>query len=246
MGLAVVRSVGAAVVRMVAVRGADRARRCRKGVASGAGRPTVVSTNPGGSRGAVLSAPVDRAPPVGHPAAERNEEGKMSTTETPTGPADAPVEVVRSTLDPARRAEVQERLQPLLVDLIDLSLTAKQLHWNVVGPSFKSLHEQLDEVTDQYRLWLDAVAERMTSVGIAPDGRVQRVAGDSPADPAPGSWAHQGVVVSEMADRIQAVAVATRQRLEGLGDADVASEDLLIEILDGLEMQLWMFSAQQA
>jgi starvation-inducible DNA-binding protein len=165
----------------------------------------------------------------------------MSATEiTP------PAQIVRSTLEPAAQELVRSRLQPLLVDLIDLSLTAKQYHWNVVGPSFRSLHEQLDEVTNQYRLWLDQVAERMTSVGVAPDGRVQRVAGDSPADPATESWVHQTDVVAAMTERIHAVASATRARIDGLGDADVASEDLLIEILDGLEMQLWMFSAQSA
>ena len=169
----------------------------------------------------------------------------MSTTETPRTTAVGAAGAVRSTLDDQAKAQVQERLQPLLVDLLDLSLTAKQLHWNIVGPSFRSLHLQLDEVTDQYRLWSDSVAERMTSVGIAPDGRVQRVAGDSPADPAPASWTHQTDVVVAMSDRIEAVAKATRKRLEGLGDVDVASEDLLIEILDGLEMQLWMFSAQE-
>ena len=170
----------------------------------------------------------------------------MSTTDTPSTAGVGAADAVRSTLDATAQAAVRDRLQPLLVDLIDLSLTSKQLHWNVVGPSFRSLHEQLDEVTDQYRLWLDSVAERMTSVGVAPDGRVQRVAGDSPADPAPASWAYQAEVVGAMADRIQAVARATRERLDGLGDIDVASEDLLIEILDGLEMQLWMFSAQEA
>ncbi|MFO7777947.1 MAG: DNA starvation/stationary phase protection protein [Nitriliruptoraceae bacterium] len=170
----------------------------------------------------------------------------MSTTDTPRTTAVGAAGAVRSTLDDTAKAAVQERLQPLLVDLLDLSLTAKQLHWNVVGPSFRSIHLQLDEVTNQYRLWSDDVAERMTSVGIAPDGRVQRVAGDSPADPAPASWTHQTEVIAAMTDRIQAVAQATRTRLQGLGDVDVASEDLLIEILDGLEMQLWMFSAQQA
>ena len=183
----------------------------------------------------------------------------MSATETPRTTATtasgagasspgtkAPTDVVRSTLDAASQEAVRERLQPLLVDLIDLSLTSKQLHWNIVGSRFKSLHEHLDEVTDQYRMWSDEVAERLTSVGVAPDGRVQRVAGDSPADPAPESWAHQDEVVTAMSDRIQAVAKATRQRLVGLGDVDIASEDLLIGILNGLEMQLWMFSAQEA
>jgi starvation-inducible DNA-binding protein len=153
---------------------------------------------------------------------------------------------VRSTLNEADQAQVRDRLQPLLVDLLDLALTGKQLHWNVVGPQFKEIHEHLDEVVDQYRLWADDVAERMTSVGIAPDGRVQRVAGDSPADPVAEGWLHQTDVIAVITDRIEAAAKATRQRLDGLGDVDVASEDLLIEILDGLEMQLWMWSAKQA
>ena len=175
----------------------------------------------------------------------------MSTTQTPgstsaSATSKAATDVVRSTLDAAAQETVRDRLQPLLVDLIDLSLTAKQLHWNIVGTRFKSLHEHLDEVTDQYRMWSDEVAERLTSLGVAPDGRVQRVAGDSPADPAAASWIHQDEVVTEMSDRIEAVARATRERLEGLGDVDLASEDLLIGILNGLEMQLWMFSAQEA
>jgi starvation-inducible DNA-binding protein len=166
----------------------------------------------------------------------------MSTTRTSRPTAAA----VRSTLDDAARQAVASRLQPLLVDLVELSLTGKQLHWNVVGDRFKPLHEHLDEVVDEYRGWSDEVAERLTAVGVAPDGRVQRVAGDSPEDPAPQSWSHQDEVVEVMTNRIEAVARRTRERLDGLGDVDLASEDLVIGILEGLEMQLWMFSAQQA
>ncbi|MCC5947977.1 MAG: DNA starvation/stationary phase protection protein [Nitriliruptoraceae bacterium] len=164
----------------------------------------------------------------------------MSATRTPATSA------IRSTLDAEAQQAVQQRLQPLLVDLIDLTLTSKQLHWNVVGPRFKDVHEHLDEIIDEYRMWSDSVAERLTSIGVAPDGRVQRVAGDSLADPAPESFLGQDEVVAAITDRIEAVARATRERLDGLGDADLVSEDLVIGILDGLEMQLWMWSAQQA
>ena len=54
----------------------------------------------------------------------------MNTSDTP----------VRSTLDDAVKEAVRNRLQPLLVDLLELSLTGKQLHWNVLGPNFKPLH----------------------------------------------------------------------------------------------------------
>jgi starvation-inducible DNA-binding protein len=164
----------------------------------------------------------------------------MSTTDTNRTSG------VRSTLDAAAREAVTERLQPLLVDLIDLQLTAKQLHWTVVGTGFKPLHEHLDELVDEYRTWSDEVAERLTAIGVTPDGRLQRVAGDSPADPAPDGWVAQADVVAQMTDRVEAVASRIRERLEGLGDVDLASEDLVIGILQGLEMQLWMLSAQQA
>ena len=165
----------------------------------------------------------------------------MSTTRSPERATGG----VRSTLDAQAQEAVASRLQPLLVDLIELSLTGKQLHWNVVGDNFKPLHEHLDEVVDEYREWSDEVAERLTSIGVAPDGRLQRVAGDSPEDPAPETWVSQEDTVAVMVDRIEAVAGRTRERLDGLGDVDLASEDLVIEILQGLEMQLWMFSAQQ-
>jgi starvation-inducible DNA-binding protein len=175
----------------------------------------------------------------------------VSATRTPdtsraTADTAAAGSPIRSTLDAAAQDAVRERLQPLLVDLVDLSLTGKQLHWIVVGRDFKPVHEHLDELVTQYRTWSDDVAERLTSIGVAPDGRVQRVAGDSPADPVPESWTDVADVVQVMADRVEAVARRTRERLDGLGDVDVASEDLLIEILDGLEMQLWMLSAQTA
>ena len=51
-------------------------------------------------------------------------------------------------------AEAQEAvtnaLQESLVDLIDLSLVAKQAHWSVVGPRFRSIHLALDEVSAEF------------------------------------------------------------------------------------------------
>ena len=55
-------------------------------------------------------------------------------------------------LDTKPSAEVRvtaESLQATLVELIDLSLQAKQAHWNVVGPAFRGVHLFLDESTGQ-------------------------------------------------------------------------------------------------
>ena len=45
--------------------------------------------------------------------------------------------------------EVGEALQEVLVDLVDLSLVGKHLHWNVEGLTFRSVHLQLDELVDR-------------------------------------------------------------------------------------------------
>jgi len=56
-------------------------------------------------------------------------------------------------------------LQETLVELIDLHLRAKQAHWNVVGRHFRSLHLELDELTDDVRAAADLVAERAVAIG---------------------------------------------------------------------------------
>src|ERR671925_627343 len=74
-----------------------------------------------------------------------------------------------------QREEVGRELQAALVELVDLSLIGKQLHWNIFGRPFKPLHEHLDELVDSWRELSDTVAERAVAVGFAPDGRAATV-----------------------------------------------------------------------
>src|SRR5246127_5827095 len=80
-------------------------------------------------------------------------------------------------LDHHHRDEVGHELQATLVELIDLSLIGKQLHWNIYGRPFKPLHEHLDELVDSWRDLSDTVAERAVALGHAPDGRAETVSG---------------------------------------------------------------------
>jgi starvation-inducible DNA-binding protein len=49
------------------------------------------------------------------------------------------------------REEVGHELQVMLAELLDLTLVGKQLHWNIVGPRFQPLHEELDTLVDSWR-----------------------------------------------------------------------------------------------
>src|SRR5690349_15609658 len=84
--------------------------------------------------------------------------------------------VVKSPLSDTDLKTVGDALQGALVDLLDLSLVAKQVHWNVVGPRFRSVHLQLDDVVDTARQHSDTVAERASAIGVNPDGRAATIA----------------------------------------------------------------------
>lgn len=83
---------------------------------------------------------------------------------------------ITSTLTDEQQSVAGKALQDTLVDLIDLSLIAKQAHWNVVGKQFRSVHLDLDELVTVSREFTDAAAERATAIGVSPDGRAETVA----------------------------------------------------------------------
>ncbi|CAM5571718.1 Starvation-induced DNA protecting protein OS=Streptomyces glaucescens OX=1907 GN=SGLAU_28530 PE=3 SV=1 [Streptomyces glaucescens] len=82
--------------------------------------------------------------------------------------------VVKSTLPDDDRRVACDALQDTLVDLLGLSLIGKQAHWNIVGPRFRSIHLQLDEVVATARAHSDTVAERCAALGESPDGLPRR------------------------------------------------------------------------
>ncbi|CAM5516389.1 DNA starvation/stationary phase protection protein [Streptomyces avidinii] len=152
--------------------------------------------------------------------------------------------VVKSPLSDTDLKTVSEALQGALVDLLDLTLSAKQVHWNVVGPRFRSVHLQLDELVASTRLHSDAVAERSSALGVSPDGRAATVARSSATGSVPEGWINDADAVSTLRDALAAVIVRMRERITATGDADPVSQDLLIGVTGDLEKHHWMFQAE--
>ncbi|NLU67026.1 DNA starvation/stationary phase protection protein [Streptomyces sp. HNM0574] len=151
---------------------------------------------------------------------------------------------VKSTLPDEDLKVVGEALQGALVDLVDLSLVAKQIHWNVVGPRFRSIHLQLDEVVDTARGFSDTVAERASALGIAPDGRATSVASGSSIGTVKEGWQQDTDAVQAMVSALAAVIATSRERMKATGPVDPVTEDIFIQITGDLEKHHWMFQAE--
>ncbi|MFF3322925.1 Dps family protein [Streptomyces sp. NPDC002889] len=154
--------------------------------------------------------------------------------------------VVKSPLSDADLKTVGGALQGALVDLVDLGLVAKQVHWNVVGPRFRSVHLQLDEVVATARQHSDIVAERASAIGVAPDGRAATVAAQSAIGAVPDGWIKDGDAVKTLVDGLDAVIVRMRERVTATADPDPVSQDILIGLTADLEKHAWMFQAESA
>ncbi|MCZ7416383.1 MULTISPECIES: Dps family protein [unclassified Streptomyces] len=151
---------------------------------------------------------------------------------------------VKSTLPEQDLKVVGEALQGALVDLVDLSLVAKQIHWTVIGPRFRTIHLQLDDVVDTARQYSDTVAERASALGLPPDGRVGTVASDSGIEHVVDGWQQDVDAVATMTAALGTVVARMRERMGAVGKVDPVTEDVFIGLTGDLEKHHWMFQAE--
>jgi starvation-inducible DNA-binding protein len=146
--------------------------------------------------------------------------------------------------EPHERQEIGHVLEGMLHELVDLSLIGKQLHWAVVGPHFRPLHLHLDELVDSWHELADTVAERAVALGYVPDGQARAVSSGSQLAPIAQSPIDDHVVVRELTHRIAQASELARGRMDRLGEIDLASQDVLVDVVRTLEEQQWMLRAQ--
>lgn len=135
--------------------------------------------------------------------------------------------------------ELNEALQVRLAALLDLSLTLKHVHWNVVGPNFISVHEMLDDFVEKVRPMSDEVAERIRTLGGVPCGTPQRIVDTR-------HWDEYGVGRELSSTHLEAlhavyegVIESHRKVMQQAADVDPVTEDLLIGQVAELELMQW-------
>jgi starvation-inducible DNA-binding protein len=135
-------------------------------------------------------------------------------------------------------------LQKILVDLIELSLQAKQAHWNLVGTNFRDLHLQLDDIVDMARTASDTIAERMRALNSVPDGRSDTVTAYTTLPALPSAELTTTDTAELVTTRIYAAVDTMRNVHDDVDTVDPSSADLLHTIIDALEKAAWMLKSE--
>ncbi|MFJ9411593.1 Dps family protein [Streptomyces sp. NPDC101393] len=143
----------------------------------------------------------------------------------------------------AEGEEVIGRLRLRLHALNDLALTLKHVHWNVVGPHFIAVHEMLDPQVEAVRGMVDALAERVATLGGSPSGTPGALVKER-------TWDDYSVGRAQAIEHLGALDVVYsgvikdhREAVAATDATDPVTQDLLIEHLRSLELFQWFVRA---
>ncbi len=146
----------------------------------------------------------------------------------------------RNDLPEKVRNEAATGLNQLLADAIDLSLQARQAHWNLRGAGFLSLHRLMDEVHEHASAHVDLIAERIAMLGGTAEGTLHAVMPRTRMPAYPLTLAGERQHVQKMAEALARFGGFAREAIERyarLGDPVTA--DLLTRVAGEADKDLW-------
>ncbi len=148
--------------------------------------------------------------------------------------------VIDIGIPPKNRQRIADGLSKVLADTYTLYLKTHSFHWNVEGPMFNTLH--LMFMTQYTELWtaLDAIAERIRSLGFPAPGTNTEFAKLTSIEESPGQ-PDAMKMVALLVKGHEAVARTTRGVFPLAEEAgDEATADLLTQRLQSHEKTAWM------
>ena len=152
----------------------------------------------------------------------------------------------RLGLSHERREPLVELLNSCLANTVDLALMAKHAHWNVQGPAFFSWHKLFDQVAEHLREQADRIAERAGALGGPAEGTARNVARRSAISEYDRAARRGYEHITALVDRLGVHSVALRAAVSQAGRAPLAdpvTENLLIEVLDEVEADIWFLES---
>jgi starvation-inducible DNA-binding protein len=136
--------------------------------------------------------------------------------------------------------KVAGALSNVLADTFILYLKTHNFHWNVTGPMFPTLHSMFEEQYNELWLAVDAIAERIRSLGFVAPGSYGEFSKLTYLQESPLATNATEMIAELLRDH-ETAARTTRSALAAARTAvDAPTEDLLTQRLAAHEKTAWM------
>jgi starvation-inducible DNA-binding protein len=135
-------------------------------------------------------------------------------------------------------------LQACLVDMMDLTNSTKQAHWNVKGSHFYGLHLMFEKFYTMLNEQSDELAERCVQLGGMPDGTTETIGASKRITQYDNKLLDGMDHCRALADRYAEMAKTLREGIDTTDDAgDADTSDLLTQVSREVDKSLWMIEA---
>ena len=135
---------------------------------------------------------------------------------------------------------VADALSNVLADTFGLYLKTHSFHWNVTGPMFRTLHQMFEEQYNELWLAVDAIAERIRSVGFIAPGSYGEFTRLTYLQDAPAATNATEMIAELLRDHETTARTARSALAIARTAVDAPTEDLLTQRLAAQEKAAWM------
>jgi len=150
----------------------------------------------------------------------------------------------KNGIDDEAREQIATKLSAILVDNYVLTLKSHLYHWNIVGPTFKSIHDLTEEHYEDLFQASDDLAERVRALGhVVPVGEHSLTLSLTAASPG-SDMPSAETMITDLVDQHDLLAASMRDVAEFAGEhKDLVTEDLLTGRIAFHEKAAWMLRA---
>jgi starvation-inducible DNA-binding protein len=131
-------------------------------------------------------------------------------------------------------------LSNVLADTFILYLKTHNFHWNVTGPMFPVLHSMFEEQYNELWLAVDAIAERIRSLGVVAPGSYGEFTKLTYLQESPVARNANEMIAELLRDHETAARTARSALAIARTAVDAPTEDLLTQRLAAHEKAAWM------
>lgn len=149
----------------------------------------------------------------------------------------------RLGLDLEDVGEINGQLNDLLANMQVFYMNVRGLHWNIKGEEFFELHEKFELIYDELAMNIDAIAERILTLG----GKPKHAFSDylkATEIPEAKDVSEGDKAVKTLLDGFQILLPQERNILNLAGDAgDEGTVELMSDYIKQQEKHIWMYSS---
>ncbi|MFZ5805587.1 MAG: Dps family protein [Verrucomicrobiota bacterium] len=136
-------------------------------------------------------------------------------------------------------------LNHALADAHVLYMKLRQYHWNVTGPNFSELHKLFETQYDQIEEAIDAVAERIRSLGKFPLGTLKEMLQEAKLKESTADNLDASKMIRNLLEDHEHIIRELREGLKACDEqyGDMGTSDFLTGLMEEHEKMAWMLRA---